>query len=199
MPYLKELKKNNVSYYYLYHTIREGNKYKKVSKYIGKIKPTNTELNKLKAKFLLNLKQINVKKDINKSNLISILQTIQEKKGYLPIEELEKLSREQKIPGTEIFSVASFYSQFKTQKPPKHIISVCTGTACHVKGSNLLVKFLSENLVIKPNETTKNGLIKLETVNCIGACAKAPAVTINNKVYGNVTNNNLKNNISNLK
>lgn len=199
MPYLKELKKNNVSYYYLYHTIRDGKKYKKVSKYLGKTKPTSSELKKEKEKFLLNLKNNNYKKNLNQSNLIVILQKIQKKKGYLPIEELEKLSRSENIPGTEIFSVASFYSQFKTNKPAKYLISVCTGTACHVKGSRILVDFICDNLGIKPNEATKNNLIKLETVNCIGACAKAPAITINNKVYGNVTNNNIKNKISKLK
>lgn len=191
MPYLKKLVKNGNGYYYLFHTIREGEKFKKVSKYLGKKKPSQKDLEKLKEDFMSEIKDnfFLEKNDYKtKLNLVKALQDIQDEKGYLSEKELKKLSIEKGIPGTNIFSVSTFYSQFKLEKPAKHTIYVCTGTACHVKGSSPLIKFLEQTLGIKAGETTKNGLVALETVNCIGACAKAPAIMINDKVYGKVTN-----------
>lgn len=202
MPYLKKIDKKGNSYYYLYHTIRDGKKFKKASKYLGKEKPQAKELKELKERFL---EEINEKKENkinaanNRINLISVLQEIQDKKGYLPLKELERLSTEKGIAGTDIFAVATFYSQFRLEKPAKYTIYVCTGTACHVKKSSSLINYMTELLGIKPGETTENGLVRLETVNCIGACAKAPAVMINDKVYGNVNNNKLKELIEKLK
>jgi NADH:ubiquinone oxidoreductase subunit E len=123
-----------------------------------------------------------MKKEVH--NLITELQALQDEFGYLPMEKLEELSRKKGYPGTDIFSVATFYNQFKFEKPAKYTIYVCTGTACHVKRSPELIRQIEQSLGIKPGETTKNGMVKLETVNCIGACAKAPSMMINDKVYG---------------
>jgi NADH:ubiquinone oxidoreductase subunit E len=125
-------------------------------------------------------------------NLIAELQSIQDSYGYLPMERLKELSKEKGIPGTEIFSVATFYNQFKFERPAKHVIQVCTGTACHIKRSPELISQIEKALGIKPGQATKDGLIKLETVNCIGACAKAPSMMVDDKVYGLVDGDRLK-------
>jgi NADH-quinone oxidoreductase subunit E len=137
-----------------------------------------------------------MKKEIN---LIAELQAIQEVFGYLPMDKLEELSRKKGYPGTDIFAVATFYNQFKFEKPTKYVISVCTGTACHVKRSPEIIKQIGLLLGISPGESTKDGLIKLETVNCIGACAKAPSMMVNDKVYGLLDAEKLKEIISSLK
>lgn len=125
-------------------------------------------------------------------NLIAELQAIQDRHGYLPMEALMALSRDKGIPGTEIFSVATFYNQFRFQKPAKHIIQVCTGTACHIKRSPELLSQIEKALGIRPGESTRDGLIRLETVNCIGACAKAPSMMIDDRVHGMVDGDKLK-------
>lgn len=132
-------------------------------------------------------------------NLVMELQKIQDRLGYLPRISLEKLSLKKGIPGTEIFSVATFYSQFRLEKTAKYTIYVCTGTACHVKRSAALLKFIEKTLGIIAGEMTKNKLIKLETVNCIGACAKAPAIMINDRVYGDLDNKRLTDILQGLK
>jgi NADH:ubiquinone oxidoreductase subunit E len=134
-----------------------------------------------------------------RGTLIEELQAIQQKNGYLPMKELEKLSKSQKIPGTDIFAVATFYNQFRFTPPAKYTIYVCTGTACHVQKSPELIRQIEASIGIKPGETTKNNLIKLETVNCIGACAKAPSMMVNDKVYGLVDKNKLNQILESLK
>jgi len=131
-------------------------------------------------------------KDPKLHNLIAALQKLQEKHGYLRVSDLKKLSHEKGIPGTDIYGVATFYSQFQMKKPAKYTIYVCTGTACHVNRSADIIQFIEESLQIKTGETTKNRLIKLDTVNCIGACAKAPAIMVNDHVYGQMTKAKVK-------
>lgn len=124
--------------------------------------------------------------------MVTSLQDIQAKNGYLPPEELLRLSKECNLPGVNIFGVATFYNQFRLTKPAKYIVSVCRGTACHVKSSDKLLESAEKLLGIKAGESTSDSLITLETVRCIGACAKAPAVMINNTVYGNLTPEKLR-------
>lgn len=134
-----------------------------------------------------------------KLNVVYSLQQIQEKYGYLPPEELIKLSKLNGIPGVEIYSVATFYNQFKLKKPAKYIVSVCRGTACHVRNSESLLEYAEKLLKIKAGESTDDGRITLEIVRCIGACAKAPAIMVNNTVYGNVDKDRLKQLLESLK
>jgi NADH-quinone oxidoreductase subunit E len=133
------------------------------------------------------------------SNLIAELQAIQDEHGYLPMDKLEERAKKKRYPGTDIFSVATFYNQFKFTKPAKYLIAVCTGTACHVRRSPEIIRQIEQSLGIKPGETTKDGLIRLETVNCIGACAKAPSMMINDKVYGLLDNEKVKEILKTLK
>jgi NADH-quinone oxidoreductase subunit E len=132
-------------------------------------------------------------------NVVSALQALQEKYGYLPAEELMNLSRINGIPGVDIYSVATFYNQFKFKKPAKYILAVCRGTACHVKNSETLLEQAKKLLKVEEGESTKDGLITLEVVRCIGACAKAPAVMVNDTVYGDMTEDKLRQLIASLK
>jgi NADH-quinone oxidoreductase subunit E len=117
-------------------------------------------------------------------DLISILQDIQEKYGYLPQESISILAEEFNCSEHEIYGVATFYTQFKFTKPAEHQIKVCLGTACHVKGGEPLLNIIEANLGIKPGETTKNKKFSLERVACMGCCALAPVVVIDGKVHG---------------
>lgn len=112
---------------------------------------------------------------------------------------MEKLAKSLGIPAVELFGVATFYTQFRLTKPGKYTISVCTGTACHIKNSSLLIKFAEELLGIKRGQTTSDGKISFESVNCLGACAKAPAMMINGTVFGELTKTKMKEIIEGLK
>ncbi len=120
-------------------------------------------------------------------NLVGKLQDIQEEFGYLKRDKLDEISRELKIPLARIYSLATFYSSFSLTPPAKHSITVCTGTACYIKGAGEIVERIIEKLGITPGETTDDNKFKLETVNCLGACALAPLVTIDGNYYGNMT------------
>ncbi len=120
-------------------------------------------------------------------NLIQILQDLQDEFYYLPEKIITHIAKELNVSEHHIFGVATFYSQFKFIKPGKHIIRVCMGTACHVLGSESLLDNLSRDLAIMPGETTKDGLFSLESVYCLGCCALAPVMVIDEDVYGNMT------------
>jgi len=120
------------------------------------------------------------------TNLIGLLQNIQKTCGYLERKELEKISREKNIPLSRIYSLATFYKSFSLVPPAKHTVMVCTGTACHVRGAPQIVDRISQYLNIKPGETTPDLQWKLETVNCLGACALGPLVLIDDDYHGNM-------------
>jgi NADH-quinone oxidoreductase subunit E len=127
------------------------------------------------------------------SVLIPILQDIQEIYGYLPEEEMKRVSGHARLPMSRIYGVATFYNQFRLQPLGKHVIRVCRGTACHVKGSLDLLQTLEHELGIKAGETTRDLLFTIETVACIGACSIAPVICIDNEFYGGLTVKSLKN------
>lgn len=120
-------------------------------------------------------------------NIISILQQIQDSFGYLPENVLKNISKELKIPLSEIYGIATFYAQFTFNPEGKIAITTCDGTACHVQGGPLLKEYIENNLEIKSGETTEDGLFSLKTVACIGCCAIAPAIIVNEEVHGNLT------------
>jgi len=198
MPYLKEVSIHGHKYFYLFHTIRKDDKFKKISKYIGKEKPSEEKLETLKKQFLDELHNKHPDHISHKINVVAILQELQEKKGFVQKEDIIQLSKQLDIPAVNFYGVATFYSQFKTHKPGKYLISVCSGTACHVKNSQSILDYVQEMLKIKPGQTTGNAKFTLETVNCIGACAKAPAMMINKVVYGELTKEKVKKIISEL-
>ena len=129
---------------------------------------------------------------IRRDHLIKALQDIQSEKGYLSRKDMEAVEKETRVPLVEVYGVATFYSEFKLNPPGKHKIKVCEGTACHVNKAKDLIEHLCEKLDVEVGETTKDGMYSLESVNCIGACAKAPAVMIDGEVHGNLTPEKLK-------
>jgi len=122
-----------------------------------------------------------------KENIISILQEIQERFGYLPSNIIIYISKQLKVSSAEIFSIATFYSQFSFQKRGKYLIICCDGTACHVKGAPLILNFIENQLGIKSGETTDDLLFSIESVACLGCCAISPVCVINGQIYGDLT------------
>lgn len=122
-----------------------------------------------------------------RSNLIPILQDIQEIYGYLPEKSLKEISNHLCIPLSSVYGVATFYNQFRLTPLGKNIIRVCRGTACHVKNSANILIALENELGICAGQTTRDKLFTLETVACIGACSIAPVININDEYYGRVS------------
>jgi NADH:ubiquinone oxidoreductase subunit E len=122
-----------------------------------------------------------------KGNLIGILHEVQNRYSYLPEEELRYISKRTRIPMTQIYSIANFYNRFSLKPKGKNVISVCLGTACHVKGAQKVMNALHERLNVQTGETTDDMQFTLEEVRCIGACSLAPAVVVNEETYGQVT------------
>lgn len=124
-----------------------------------------------------------------KEYLIAILQKVQEVYRYLPEEAMIYIgSKIEGLSPATVFGVATFYAQFSLEPKGKYEIKVCDGTACHVRGSMLVIDAIQEKIKLKPEQmTTEDGLFSLETVSCLGACSLAPAMVINGKVYPKVT------------
>ena len=112
-----------------------------------------------------------------------ILEDIQKEYGYIPLEVQELVSKLTGVPVSEIYGVVTFYSFFSMTPKGKYVIGVCLGTACYVKGAQLVLDKFSQLLGIKPGETTEDGLFTIDVLRCIGACAIAPAVSINGQIY----------------
>ena len=121
-----------------------------------------------------------------KTPLMMILSDIQNEYGYIPLEVQEVVSEKTGISVAEIYGVVTFYSFFSLTPKGKYVIGCCLGTACYVKGAQIVIDRFSELLGIKPGQTTEDGLFTLDALRCIGACGIAPAVSINGKVYPKV-------------
>lgn len=134
-----------------------------------------------------------------RDSLIPILQTIQDEVGFLSEEALVKVGKHLQIPTSKIYSLATFYNQFRFQPKGKFHFEVCHGSSCHVTGAVSLIGFLERNLGIKSGQTTRNGLFSLEVVPCMGACSKSPVIAVNGKHYPAVSANDLKLLIEELK
>lgn len=124
--------------------------------------------------------------------LISILESIQAKYGYLPRAALEEVARETGRSLVDIYGVATFYKAFSLNPRGKHLISVCLGTACHVRGGPSIAKEVIHQLGIKPGQTTEDREFTLETVNCLGACALGPVVVVDGHYFPNVKSSMVK-------
>ena len=117
-----------------------------------------------------------------RKNLIPILQQIQEEFGYLPPDAMLEVARFLRIPEIDVYSVATFYNQFRLTPPGKHSVRVCMGTACHVKGGHITLEAWQRRLKIEPGETTSDREFDLDTVACVGCCAMAPVTVVDKKV-----------------
>ena len=116
------------------------------------------------------------------ANLIPILQQIQSELGYLPLEAMLEVALFLNIPEVDVYSVATFYNQFRLTPPGKHSIKVCMGTACHIKGGHISLAAWQRRLNIGPGETTADREFDLDTVACVGCCAMAPVTVVGHKV-----------------
>ncbi len=131
---------------------------------------------------------------------ISVLQDIQEAFGYIPEEIVFWIAEKCAIPASRLFGVVTFYSQFYTKPRGRNIVTACCGTVCHVKGSHRILFQLNEELTFAPGEnTTRDGLITVEKVACLGACSIAPVVVINSKVHGRMSPDRIVKKIKALK
>jgi len=124
--------------------------------------------------------------------LIPILQFVQCEKGHLTPEALREVARYLRIPESTVFGVATFYAQFHFTPRGRNKVTVCRGTACHVRGSASLLREIENQLGVKPGETTPDQRFTLETVACFGACALAPVVVLNDRVHGRQTSASVK-------
>ena len=134
--------------------------------------------------------------DLSRADLaeqvIPSLQEVQERLGYIPREAITWLADRLHLSEQEIYGVASFYNNFRFTPPGKHHLRICLGTACHVQGGDRLLAATSEKLGIKPGETTADKRYSLERVACVGCCALAPAVVLDDEVFGRTTQRSLK-------
>jgi len=121
------------------------------------------------------------------SPLMPILEDVQKKYGYIPLEVQQFISGQIGIPVSEIYGVVTFYNFFSLTPKGKYVIGICLGTACYVKNSQTVLDKFIQILGIKPGETTDDGLFTIEAIRCMGACALAPAVSVNGKVYPQMT------------
>lgn len=123
--------------------------------------------------------------------ILAMMQDLQKKYNYLPREGLEMVAEHVNTPVSKIYSMATFYKAFSLVPKGRYNIKVCDGTACHIKGSTVLIDQVYKYLGIKPGETTADGVFSLETVNCLGACAIAPVVMVNEQVHSKVTSSGI--------
>ncbi len=128
----------------------------------------------------------------SRSSLIPMLQAAQTALGYLPSDAMRVIARHLVMPPALVEGVASFYAQFRFTKPGLHRVTVCTGTACYVRGSGKLLDDLQTDLEIASGETTPDGAVSLESVSCFGACALAPVVVLDDKVLRQQTSESMK-------
>jgi NADH:ubiquinone oxidoreductase subunit E len=116
--------------------------------------------------------------------LIHMLHDAQKKFGYIPPQSISEISRELKISESEIFGVLTFYKAFTLKPRGKHLITICMGTACHVRGAPMILDEFERKLGIKAGETSEDNLFTLETVNCVGACALGPIAIADGDYHG---------------
>ncbi|RLC71836.1 MAG: NADH-quinone oxidoreductase subunit NuoE [Chloroflexi bacterium] len=126
------------------------------------------------------------------SQLVAILQDIQVEYNWLPKEALEEVSQELGIPLSRVFSVATFFRAFSLRPRGRHLIHVCLGTACHVRGAPRILEQIERQLGIRPGEMTEDLQFSLETVNCVGACALGPVVIVDGDYHGQMTPDRVK-------
>ena len=124
--------------------------------------------------------------------LIEVLHDVQEKDGYISEEAMQAVSHGLGVPIMEVYRVASFYKAFRLKPVGKNVITMCMGTACHVRGASLLLDQATGQLGIEPGDVTPDGLFSIEHVNCLGTCALGPIITENEIYHHHVTPGKLR-------
>ena len=141
---------------------------------------------------MIKLNQILREREGRPSELIEVLQEVQASYNYLPEQVLRAVSEKLQVPIIEVFRVANFYKAFTLKPRGKHLLTVCMGTACHVRGAPRFLDEVLGQLKVKPGETTEDGEFTVETVNCLGACALGPIVVLDGKYYDHMTAGKLR-------
>ncbi len=126
------------------------------------------------------------------SQVIPLLQKVQEKEGYVPEKAIEEISEITGVSVSNIFSVITFYKQFRLRPPGKYMIRVCDGTACHVNDARTLLDILNDELKLEGTDTTEDGLFTVMPVACLGCCSLAPVIMINEDTHGKLTPQKLR-------
>lgn len=142
---------------------------------------------KAERKTLSDVEEIVAQYGDDRSNLIPILQDMQESFGYLPEEAVDGLGRLIGVSPNEILGVATFYAQFRFRPPGEHTVHVCLGTACHVRGGHQILEEVERRLGVKAGETSADRKFDLERVACVGCCALAPVVVVDGKVHAGMS------------
>jgi NADH-quinone oxidoreductase subunit E len=132
-----------------------------------------------------------------KGILIQLLLEVQKEFRWIPKEAIKRISERLKIPYSQIFRVASFYTALSLKPIGRHLIRVCVGTACYVRGGPRILDTVEQKLGIKSGETTNDGKFSLETVNCLGCCALGPVIEIDGQYFGKLNSANLEKTLSN--
>ena len=138
------------------------------------------------------LEQILEKRCSQPDQLIEVLQDVQENYGYISEEAMKAISQGLGVPLMEVYRAASFYKAFRLKPSGKNVLTMCMGTACHVRGARLLIDQATGQLGVKPGEVTPNGLFTVENVNCLGACALGPIVSENGSYHHHMTPGKLR-------
>jgi NADH-quinone oxidoreductase subunit E len=125
--------------------------------------------------------------DADKESLIQVLQDITSEYNYIPEPCLRRVTQRLNVPLSEVFEVATFYKAFSLEPRGKHLVHVCLGTACHVRGAAGILNKIERTLNIKAGRTSEDLMFTLETVNCLGACALGPVVVIDGQYHGQMT------------
>ncbi len=128
-----------------------------------------------------------------RGSLIMALHEIQDIKGYVPWDDAMEIAVGMGIPLARIYEVLTFYNFFKLEAPGKAVISVCTGTACYLKGNDKVLEEFKKELGISEGESTSDKMFHLQCVRCVGCCGLAPVIVVNGKTYGRVTPNDVRN------
>jgi len=119
-----------------------------------------------------------------RENLVPILQQVQARLGYIPLEAMVEVAEFLRIPEMDVYSVVTFYNQFRLNPPGKHSVRVCLGTACHMKGGYIVLDAWKRRLSIDQGETTSDREFDLDTVACVGCCTMAPVTVVDNEPEG---------------
>ncbi len=131
--------------------------------------------------------------------LVEILQDIQKAEGYISQDSMSAVSQRLGVPLIEVYRVANFYRAFSLKPRGRHVITVCTGTACHVRGAPRMLDEVAGQLGIRPGETTEDGLFTVESVSCLGACALGPVVVVDGEYHDHMTPDKLRKLVASLR
>ncbi|MGB2907410.1 MAG: NADH-quinone oxidoreductase subunit NuoE [Candidatus Aminicenantaceae bacterium] len=133
------------------------------------------------------LTEILGKYEADQSTIIAVLQDIQAEFGYLPKDAIFTVSKEMNIPLSRVLSLATFFNAFSMEPKGRHPINVCVGTACHVRGAQLILEKLERELAISSGNTTQDGDFSLDEVRCVGCCGLAPVIMVGDEFHGKLT------------